>query len=186
MAPRSRTTTATSTTAAGTRTGRATRTDPRLAGLQKSSRGRPATARRTLLSISGRLECGSESLRGQEGKSTPGADPIARVLVSTGSQGCSPWRCCRLYWRLLAGRRREGDTVSFTVTLEPANTEEVTVQFATASAIAAEGTDYTAANGTLTFEAGHDKRDNQRFNDSGRAVRDRRGVHGDVERTDER
>ena len=52
----------------------------------------------------------------------------------------------------------EGDSGSaameFTVTLDPAATGEVTVDWATADGTAAAGTDYTAGNGSLTFGAG--------------------------------
>ena len=67
------------------------RADLRFRGRQKSSQGRPATARRTPPSISARTERGSESLRNPEGKSTPGADPVAGIFASTGFQECS--RC---------------------------------------------------------------------------------------------
>ena len=45
-------------------------------------------------------------------------------------------------------------TLAFTVTLSPASGQEVTVEYATAGGTATEGTDYTAASGTLTFAAG--------------------------------
>ena len=53
----------------------------------------------------------------------------------------------------------EGDsgisaTLTFTVTLDPAATLPVTVDWETADGTATAGTDYTAANGTLTFKAG--------------------------------
>ena len=52
----------------------------------------------------------------------------------------------------------EGDTgsatMTFTVTLDPMAPETVTVDWATADETASAGTDYTAANGTLTFNAG--------------------------------
>ena len=49
----------------------------------------------------------------------------------------------------------EGDgTAVLEVTLTPASTETVTVDYATADATATEGEDYTAANGTLTFAMG--------------------------------
>ena len=47
-----------------------------------------------------------------------------------------------------------GGTLAFTVTLSPASGQEVTVAYATAGGTATEGTDYTAASGTLTFAAG--------------------------------
>ena len=52
----------------------------------------------------------------------------------------------------------EGDTGSatldFTVTLDSAATETVTVEWATSDGTATAGTDYTAGDGTLTFNAG--------------------------------
>ena len=53
----------------------------------------------------------------------------------------------------------EGDsgtsaTLTFTVTLTPAATLPVTVDWKTADGTATAGTDYTAANGSLTFESG--------------------------------
>ena len=52
------------------------------------------------------------------------------------------------------GTATEGGTVEFVVTLLPASTQTVTVQYATSSGSATEGTDYTASIGTLTFNAG--------------------------------
>ena len=55
-------------------------------------------------------------------------------------------------------RVNEGDTGSktldFTVTLDSAATETVTVDWATSDGTATAGTDYTAGNGTLTFSSG--------------------------------
>ncbi len=55
-------------------------------------------------------------------------------------------------------RVNEGDTGSktldFTVTLDRAATETVTVEWATSDGTATAGTDYTAGNGTLTFSSG--------------------------------
>ena len=48
----------------------------------------------------------------------------------------------------------EGDTLEFTVTLSPASTEEVTVQYETATGTATQGEDFTGVAGTLTFSAG--------------------------------
>ena len=52
----------------------------------------------------------------------------------------------------------EGDsgttTMTFTVTLNPTTSGQVTVNWATADGTATAGTDYTAGNGTLTFNAG--------------------------------
>jgi len=45
-------------------------------------------------------------------------------------------------------------TASFTVTLSPANTQSVTVDYATADGTAKAGSDYTAVSGTLTFNPG--------------------------------
>ena len=48
----------------------------------------------------------------------------------------------------------EGATLAFTVTLAPAASGEVTVDWATADGTATAGSDYTAGSGTLTFAAG--------------------------------
>ena len=48
----------------------------------------------------------------------------------------------------------EGETLAFTVTLAPAASGEVTVDWATGDGTATAGSDYTAASGTLTFAAG--------------------------------
>ena len=45
-------------------------------------------------------------------------------------------------------------TAEFTVTLDPAATEQVTVDYATSDGTATAGDDYTATEGTLTFAAG--------------------------------
>ena len=56
----------------------------------------------------------------------------------------------------------EGDsgstTLDFTVTLDPAATETVTVDWATSDGTATAGTDYTAGTGSLTFNAGDSSR----------------------------
>ena len=48
----------------------------------------------------------------------------------------------------------EGGTVELAVTLDKASEDEVTVEYQTVAATAAEGVDYAAATGTLTFGAG--------------------------------
>ncbi len=48
----------------------------------------------------------------------------------------------------------EGGTAEFVVTLTPASTEPVTVNFETADGTAKAGSDYTETSGTLTFTAG--------------------------------
>ena len=48
----------------------------------------------------------------------------------------------------------EGEAITFTVTLGLGASGTVTVQYATSGGTATEGTDYTAASGTLTFNAG--------------------------------
>ena len=48
----------------------------------------------------------------------------------------------------------EGRRLAFRVTLMPAATEEVTVDYATSDGTATAGTDYTPTSGTLTFAAG--------------------------------
>lgn len=45
-------------------------------------------------------------------------------------------------------------TATFTVSLSPADSNPVTVDFATANGTAVAGSDYTTANGTLTFDPG--------------------------------
>ena len=45
-------------------------------------------------------------------------------------------------------------TIDFLVTLSPASTDSVSVDYATADGTAASGSDYTAASGSLTFAAG--------------------------------
>ena len=52
------------------------------------------------------------------------------------------------------GDEGETATLTFTVTLTPAATLPVTADWATSDGTAEAGTDYTAANGTLTFETG--------------------------------
>ena len=47
-----------------------------------------------------------------------------------------------------------GAVLEFAVTLSRAAAEQVTVDYQTVNGTAAAGTDYTAASGTLTFEAG--------------------------------
>ena len=51
-----------------------------------------------------------------------------------------------------------GAAMQFTVTLDQALTDEVTVDWATADGTATAGTDYTARNGSLTFDAGDTSR----------------------------
>ena len=48
----------------------------------------------------------------------------------------------------------EDSALDFAVTLDPASEEAVTVEYATADGTATAGADYTAASGTLTFQAG--------------------------------
>ena len=47
----------------------------------------------------------------------------------------------------------EGEAVEFTVSLSTASSSQVTVAYATADGTATEGDDFTAASGTLTFDA---------------------------------
>ena len=49
---------------------------------------------------------------------------------------------------------RDGSTADFVVTLNPAASETVTVDYATSDGTATEGDDYTDTSGTLTFKAG--------------------------------
>ena len=56
------------------------------------------------------------------------------------------------------GNRGESPTMTFTVTLSPAATLPVTVDWATSDGTATAGTDYTAGNGTLTFDTGDETR----------------------------
>ena len=51
-----------------------------------------------------------------------------------------------------------GTTMTFTVTLNPTTSGQVTVDWATADGTARAGTDYTAGNGSLTFNAGDSTR----------------------------
>ncbi len=48
----------------------------------------------------------------------------------------------------------EDSTLDFVVTLDPAASDTVTVEYATSDGTAAAGEDYTATSGTLTFQAG--------------------------------
>lgn len=54
------------------------------------------------------------------------------------------------------GSGKEGDdnSVDFTVTLDEAATDTVTVDYATSDGTADAGDDYTAKSGTLSFSAG--------------------------------
>ena len=54
------------------------------------------------------------------------------------------------------GDTGDSETLTFTVTLDPAATLPVTVDWATSDGTAEAGTDYTAGNGSLTFAAGDD------------------------------
>ena len=56
------------------------------------------------------------------------------------------------------GDSGESPTLTFTVTLTPAATLPVTVDWATSDGTATAGTDYTAANGSLRFETGEDSK----------------------------
>ena len=54
--------------------------------------------------------------------------------------------------------RTRSATLTFTVSLTPAATLPVTVDWATSDGTAEAGTDYTAANGSLTFETGEESK----------------------------
>ena len=54
------------------------------------------------------------------------------------------------------GDTGDSPTLTFTVTLDPAATLPVTVDWATSDGTATAGTDYTAGNGSLTFNTGDD------------------------------
>ena len=53
-----------------------------------------------------------------------------------------------------AASEEDDSTIDFVVTLSPASDESVTVDYATANGSASAGDDYTAASGSLTFNAG--------------------------------
>ena len=53
-----------------------------------------------------------------------------------------------------AASEEDDSTIDFIVTLSPASDESVTVDYATANGSASTGDDYTAASGSLTFNAG--------------------------------
>ena len=53
-----------------------------------------------------------------------------------------------------SGTEGADSSIGFTVTLDEAATDTVTVDYATSDGTATAGTDYTAASGTLTFDAG--------------------------------
>ena len=53
-----------------------------------------------------------------------------------------------------AASEEDDSTIDFVVTLSPASDESVTVDYATANGSASTGDDYTAASGSLTFNAG--------------------------------
>ena len=61
---------------------------------------------------------------------------------------------------ITGGKAKEGDetSIAFTVTLDPAATGSVSVDYATADGTAESGKDYTAASGTLTFGAGETRK----------------------------
>ena len=53
-----------------------------------------------------------------------------------------------------SGTEGANSTIGFTVTLDEAATDTVTVDYATSDGTATAGTDYTSTSGTLTFDAG--------------------------------
>ena len=53
-----------------------------------------------------------------------------------------------------SGKEGDDDSIDFTVTLDEAASETVTVDYATSDGSAEAGNDYTATNGTLSFSAG--------------------------------
>ena len=70
----------------------------------------------------------------------------------------TPWRTLRTGPGLTIADAHASETIdeslTFTVTLSPAATRTVTVDYATADETAEEGEDYTATSGTLTFARG--------------------------------
>ena len=78
----------------------------------------------------------------------------------------------------------EGDSgeadLAFTVTLDGAATEDVTVDWATSDGTATAGTDYAAGSGTLTLQRRGRQRDGVRGRAGRRRRRAGRDVHGDA------
>ena len=90
-----------------------------------------------------------------------GRGPITARVRAYSSNGVSAWSA-ELTWdsrpptlNVLDTAVNEDDgSVGFLVTLDPAATGTVTVQYTTVDATAVAGTDYTATSGTLTFAPG--------------------------------
>ncbi len=90
-----------------------------------------------------------------------GRGPITARVRAYSSSGVSAWSA-ELTWDSRAPTLNVLDTavneddgsVGFLVTLDPAATGTVTVNYATADGTAVAGTDYTATSGTLTFAPG--------------------------------
>ena len=78
----------------------------------------------------------------------------------------------------------EGGTAEFEVTLSPAGSETVTVDFQTVDGTAAAGSDYTTKTGTLTFAAGANDEDDHGVDGGGRRAGGDRSLHGDAEQPD--
>jgi hypothetical protein len=106
-----------------------------------------ATRERTCLTGIGRLP--SLAIDGS-GETLAAYEVGDAVAVSVPSGSCGP------VLTVAGNSRTEGDggPLSFTVSLGPAQTTPVTVQFATADGTAVAGADYTAASGTITFPPG--------------------------------
>ena len=79
------------------------------------------------------------------------------------------------------GASGESATLTFTVTLSPAATLPVTVDWATSDGTATAGADYTAGNGSLTFNTGDESKTITVTVDGRRRGRAGRDLDGDAD-----